>query len=554
MTDSQLEKARQAIDSARRAIAKGTWDIARSEAERSLGLVESAEAHELLGLACWWLSDAETMFDSRERAYRLYRDRGDVRRAARMATWLDWDYRAFRGESAVANGWLRRARRLLEGHEDSAEYGWLLEREADARLSSDAEGAAAQAAAAAELGRKHGDPDLEFIALSLQGLAQVTAGRVRDGMHRLDEATAAVVAGEMVDPSAAGVTCCHLIAACELVRDFDRAGQWCARVRDYCRRWNHPPLLAVCRTQYAGVLISRGDWRDAEAELSAALGELGALRPGWVGLGHVRLAELRRRQGRLEEAESLYRRFEAAPEGTFGLAAVALDQRNPAEAERLARRVLRGLPAGNHGARAAALELIVLAAAAGGRPDSVSTELEELRRLATTVQSDALLASARLATGATAHARGERDPARIALDEATRLFERAEAPFDGLRARLLLAEALQADGAAAAARTEATAVATRARALGAEGLARQAEAFVEALAIRPGAQAARSPLTAREREVLRHVANGLTNRQLANRLSVSEHTIHRHLGNIFTKLGLTSRAAAVAFALKNGIA
>src|SRR6185369_5198412 len=117
---------------------------------------------------------------------------------------------------------------------------------------------------AAALGRRHEDPDLEYLALSLEGLARVAAGEVSEGMQQLDEATAAVVAGEFSDPSAAGVTCCHLITACELVRDFDRAGQWCVRVRDYCKQWDHPPLFAVCRTQYAGVLISSGDWAAAE--------------------------------------------------------------------------------------------------------------------------------------------------------------------------------------------------------------------------------------------------------------------------------------------------
>jgi hypothetical protein len=194
------------LEMGRAAILKGDWKGAAQSARRSLAHAETAEGHELLGLASWWLSDAETLFNSRERAYRLYLDRGEVRRAARTATWLDWDCRAFRGEPAVANGWLRRARRLLEGDHDCAEYGWLLLREADARLSRDTPAAATGAAEAAALGRRHRDPDLEYIALSLEGLARVAAGSVAEGMQQLDEATAAVVAGEFVDRSAAGVT------------------------------------------------------------------------------------------------------------------------------------------------------------------------------------------------------------------------------------------------------------------------------------------------------------------------------------------------------------
>jgi DNA-binding NarL/FixJ family response regulator len=538
------------IEAARTAILNGDWQAAAHSARRSLEQGETAEAHELLGLASWWLSDADTLFQSRERAYRLYLDRKEVRRAARIATWLDWDYRGFRGEPAVANGWLRRARRLLEGHHDSAEYGWLLLREADARLSQDAGAAAAGAADAAALGRRHGDRDLEYLALSLEGLALVAAGSVVEGMQQLDEATAAVVADEFADRSAAGVTCCHLITACELVRDFDRAGQWCGRVRDYCRRWNHPPLFAVCRTQYAGVLVSRGDWAAAETELGSALTELTALRPGWIPLGTLRLAELRRRQGRLDEAAAMFETLASTPEAGLGLAAIALDRGVATEAERLARRVLRQVPRGNHTARAAALELIVLATSAAGRTEAARDDLAELESLAAGVQSEAIRASARLAAAGVAASRGDSAEARNALEEAMALFERAGASYDGLRARLLLAEQLQAAGALEAAGTEAASAARQARQLGARNLEDRAIALGRSVLAKPGGPAS---LTSREQEVLGHLAHGLTNRQIAGRLGVSQHTVHRHVANIFTKLGLSTRSAAVAFALRHDL-
>jgi len=537
------------LEMARAAILRGDWKGAAQSARRSLGHGETAEGHELLGLASWWLSDAETLFNSRERAYRLYLDRGEVRRAARLATWLDWDCRAFRGEPAVANGWLRRARRLLEGDHDCAEYGWLLFREASARLPLDAPAAATGAAEAAALGRRHRDPDLEYIALSLEGLARVAAGSVAEGMQQLDEATAAVVAGEFVDRSAAGVTCCYLISACELVRDFDRASQWCLRVREYCRRWDHPPLFAVCRTQYAGVLVSSGEWAAAETELASAVAELAELRPGWISLGHLRLAELRRRQGRLDEAAATFDSLSAAPEAGLGLAAIALERGVPAEAERLARQVLRQVPRSNHTMRASALELIVLAAAAGGQANARLAELTELETLATGVDSEAIQASARLAAASVASASGKPAEARTALEEAAALFDRAGAPYDGLRARLLLAEQLQTSGALQAAAAEAAAAAKQARQLGARSLEQRATALGRSLR---AASKGQTSLTPREREVLSQMVRGLTNRQIAGRLGVSQHTIHRHVSNIFTRLGLSSRAAAVAFALRHG--
>jgi ATP/maltotriose-dependent transcriptional regulator MalT len=553
-----------ATQHARDCIARGDWSGAAASATRAIAAEESAEAHELLGLASWWLSDIEALFRSRERAWQLYVAADERRRAARVGVWLDWDYRAFRGEPAVAQGWLRRVRRLLATDTDCAEYGWLLMREADAQMARDAAGAAEAAAEAAALGRRHADRDLEHVALSLEGLARVAAGSVSEGMQQLDEATASVVAGEFVDRSAAGVTCCHLIMACDLVRDFDRAGQWCTRVREYCSAWNHPPLFAVCRTQYAGVLMSNGSWADAEAELQSAIIELKAMRPGWTSLGTLQLAELRRRQGRLDEAATMYESLAATPAAWLGLAAIALERGAPSEALRHARHFLRQVPRGNHTARASALELIVLATATmtaalatDRRSRAATEELLELQQLAERVESLALRASAALATAASLSARGDHERATEAFEEAVSLFERAASRYDALRSRLLLAVHLHATGAVDAANAEATAVVRQARELGAASLESNAASLLGLLSSpAPKRRATEStgdtPLTARERDVLALLVEGLTNRQMAAQLSLSPHTVHRHVSNLFTKLGLASRAAAVAYGIRHG--
>lgn len=576
-TVAQGTDAEPMLQAARDAIGRGDWRGAATAAAEALAAAESAEAHELLGLASWWLSDIETLFRARERAWQLYVAAGDRRRAARVGVWLDWDSRAFRGEPAVAQGWLRRVRRLLADDTDCAEYGWLVMREADARMARDAAGAAEAAAQAAALGRRHGDQDLTNVALSLEGLARVAAGRVEEGMQQLDEATASVVAGEFVDRSAAGVTCCHLIMACDLVRDFDRAGQWCGRVRAYCHEWNHPPLFAVCRTQYAGVLMSSGSWDAAEAELKSAIAELTAMRPGWTSLGTLQLAELRRRQGRLDDARAMYEALPAAPTAWIGLAAIALECGSPTEAIRHARRFLRQVPRGNHTARASALELIVLATAAATAPTSASAsatrgetparlrpateELLELQALAERVESLALHDSASLATAVALAADGVGDPATDAFEEAVAWYERAASPYDALRARLLLAIHLHQQGAREAASAEATIIASRAADLGAATLVSRANALLAQLsapAMPPAATAVPGKghavaLTGREREVLSGIVDGLTNRQIAARLSLSPHTVHRHVANVFTKLGLGTRAAAVAVGIRMGL-
>lgn len=543
----------EALREAHAAIQRGEWRQARTLAQRSLAAAETPDALELLGLACWWLSDIETLFESRERAFRLYVDAGARQRAARMAIWLDWDYRAFRGAPAVAAGWLRRARRLLDDMPDCTEYGWLLMREADAQLARDAAVAAAGAGAAAALGRKYGDLDLAYTALSLEGLALVAAGRVESGMQLLDEATAAVVAGDFHDRSQAGVTCCHLISACELVRDFDRAEQWCHRVREFCQAWDHPPLFAVCRTQYAGVLIASGRWHDAEQEVNSSIAELEVMRPGWVGLGILQLAELRRRQGRLDEASTLFERVAASPTAWLGLGAIALERGHTVDAERHGRRFLRRVSKGDHTARAAALELVTLAVASAPTPRIAVEALVELEMLAAAVAAPALLGSARLARGV---AMSASDPAEAiaALEHAVGHFEQAGVGYDALRAQLALATALELHGQHDAANAELDAVIRNGAAMGAESLVTQAR---QRTAVPPIASSVVTAfgltITARERDVLTLLVSGRTNRQIAERLGVSQHTVHRHVANVFSKLGVSSRTAAVAAALAMGI-
>src|SRR3954464_6154701 len=92
------------LDLIRTALDRGAWREARAELELLLAERESAEAFEHLGLAAWWLDDAALTFSSRERAFALYRNDGDVVGAARVATWLVWDNLAFRGDFAVASG------------------------------------------------------------------------------------------------------------------------------------------------------------------------------------------------------------------------------------------------------------------------------------------------------------------------------------------------------------------------------------------------------------------------------------------------------------------
>ena len=350
------------------ALHRGEWADARAQFQTALAAAESPEAWEGLAWAAWWLDDTTVTFGARERAYRSYRERGDYRGAARSAMWLALDFIDFRNDTAVANGWMQRAHRLLEPSPRSPEYAWLLACEAHRALMADKNPVTAHqlATEVVRISEALGLFDLEMLGRALEGLALVSQGRVRDGMHLLDEAAAAAVAGELADLQAIALTCCYLIFACERVRDYPRAAQWCDRVKEFSRQWRCSILFASCRTQYAGVLIWRGEWTEAEEELSAAARVLTVIRPAMALSATARLAELRRRQGRWDEAAELFQGAAAATAPLLGRAEMALDQGDPATAADLAERYLRRHAPESRTDRAPGLEVLARALAALG--------------------------------------------------------------------------------------------------------------------------------------------------------------------------------------------
>jgi DNA-binding NarL/FixJ family response regulator len=540
-------------------LSRGAWPEAREAFASSLRERESAEALEGLGLAAWWLDDAEIVFDARERAYRLYSERGDRRSAARIAVWLAWDAWAFRGEHAVSNGWLQRARSLLSGLPACPEQAWLEVREGSLCLMEDGDPDRAHrlAAEGIRIARQAHNIDLEMLGVSVQGLALVASGAIAEGMRRLDEVNAAIVAGELKDLVAIALSCCYMIAACERVRDYDRAVQWCARLKVFCAKWGLRPLFAVCRTQYASICMWRGTWMEAEQELIAAGDELAASRPAMTPDAVVRLAELRRRQGRLTEASSLFKQAGSHGLALLGRAELAFDRGDMRAAAEHVDRYLRRVPTQNRTDRAAGLELLVRAQAAAGELDGSRTALAELTAITAVVATLPLKAATSLASGWVAMASDDVDGARRHFEDAVDRFVQSNAPYEVARARIELARALasldRSDDAAIEAR-RAIDVLTELRAELEISRARLLlDSLPESTTASPTRARNGSGLTVRELEVLRLVADGLTNQEIAEKLFVSDHTVHRHLANILNKLSVSSRAAAVAQAARRGL-
>jgi DNA-binding NarL/FixJ family response regulator len=398
-----------------------------------------------------------------------------------------------------------------------------------------------------------------MVGLGLEGRALVSEGDLSEGMRRLDEATAAALAGEAKNLFCVGWACCYLISACERVRDYDRAGQWCGRVGEFCERYGIGNLLGVCRTHYAGVLTWQGNWAEAERELRSAAGWFEASRPPMVGDALVRLGELRRRQGRLEEADELFARSEGHPLALLGVAALALDRARPEEAADLADRFLRRFPEPARVERAAGLELAVKAYARIDDHERAGEALEQLRRLASRVATPPLQAAVLGSEGTVAAARGDQEVARRSFEDALDMLVASGAPFESAGVRLDLATTLAAQGRDQAARRELAAALAAFQELGAEGEAARAEALLARLpGARPSVPAGLlegplGELSRRELEVLALVAEGLSNQEIAERLVLSKHTVNRHVSNILRKLGVSSRVAAASLAVRHGL-
>ena len=510
------------------ALRAGHWQAARAAFEAA---EESADSFEGLSWAAWWLDDEAATFAARERAYRRYREDGDAAGAARMATWLAADELDFRGAAAVAQGWLRRARRLLEPLQPGPDHGWLAFHEGYAAFGDHAR-VEALALEAAELGRRFDVPDLEMLGLALEGASLVARTEVEEGMRCLDEATATALGGDATIPISSAWTCCMLVTACVNVQDYDRAAEWCDRIAEFAARYSSRYMLGFCRAKYGAVDLWRGRWAQAEAMLEAASEDFGRSRPASAAGPLVELAELRRRQNRADEARALLDRAGHSSAVQLCRARLALDDGASATAIELLQ-VLRAADQGPQ--QAPALALLIRALVARSRLAEATEAVAELRRLVTVLGTPAARSSADASEGVLAAAAGEHERALRLLEDAVAGYESCGAPFEAAEARVELAGTLAALGRDDRSRSE---VAT-------------AEATLRRLGALPATPA--GGVTPREQEVLALLAEGLTNRQIADRLVLSEHTVHRHVTNILRKLDLPSRAAAAAHAVRSGI-
>ena len=521
------------------------WVAAQAAQEAAIAAGGGGEAHQGLAIALFWQNDVDGALRAMERAYALFRRRGEQGRAAWAALWVAGQYSRLKGHSAVAGGWIAKCERAIARAEPSAEVGRVIL--VRALSTNDPTEIASAAERVMEIAHRFGDFDYEALALAYSGLAMLSLGRLQEGRARIDEAMAATTAGEVRAPEAVGQIYCALLAGCERTVDFQRAEQWRQVAQPFLEAYDHVGVTGTCRATYGGVLAATGSWPEAERELLHALRIFDAGARGMRGDAVVRLADLRIRQGRLDDAAQLMEGNETHSDAQQPLAELELARGRPKVAAALLERRLHQLSATNLQA-APLLFRLVEAQIAAGDPAAARRSSIALAQLAT-AGGDGLQGLAGLASGLVIVAEGG-DPA-TALDVALEHLEQARMKWEAARARLAIAEAAATRNPELAIR-EARVAMQAFRALGAGPGVDRASSLLRRLGVRTvGGPPVKAGLSRREEEVARLVGLGLSNDQVAARLFLSARTVEHHVTSILRKLPASGRAEIAAYAVRH---
>jgi ATP/maltotriose-dependent transcriptional regulator MalT len=521
-------------------------------AYKSLGEADQAaplgaEDLELLATSASMIGHDDEYLRFLERAYQAYLDAGEATRAVRCAFWVGMNL-ALRGEMGRATGWLGRAKRLVEREEhDCVERGYLL---VPVMLRHEAMGdwaaAYATAADAAELGERFGDADLLALAVHEQGCALIHQGQVDEGLGLLDEAMVAVTAGEL-SPIVTGIVYCSVISGCQEVYALRRAREWTDALTRWCEE--QPDMISftgTCLVHRSEIMELHGAWQDAleEARRAGERCEQGNDRSA-AAQAYYRQGEVHRLRGEFVAAEEAYRdasQFGREPQP--GLALLRLAQGNDAAAAAAIRRVVGETtePLKRAKLLPAYVEIMLVV----GDAEEARGACRELEEISGHYESGMLGAMVAQTRGEVDLAEGDAQAALPALRRAWQVWHELEIPYEAARVRMLLGRACHALGDDDTSALELEAARGIFAQLGAApDLARVGSLIQSVVSSDPHG------LTPRESQVLRLVASGNSNREIASALVISERTVDRHVSNLFAKLGVSSRAAATAYAYKH---
>ncbi|GAA1055371.1 helix-turn-helix transcriptional regulator [Agromyces luteolus] len=538
--------ASTSLEQARTAYAERRWSDAVEWFGRAEDGADAMSGDDLdrYAMACNLVGHGERAIEIGTLAHEAHLAAGRPDRAAYIATWISLESMDS-GNPSQGMGWLARATRLVERlDEPGAVAGFVLIPEAlGALYAGDAGRALELFGRAGEIAERTGDPDVAALALLGSGQAVIMAGDPARGIRMLDEVMVSVTAGE-VGPVPSGIVYCAVIGYCHLTFELARAVEWTRALDRWCR--DQPSLVAFsgqCHAHRAELFRLHGAWTDAMAAARLAEDRLLAGDFGAAFGAHYQQAEVLRLRGEVDEAEARYAKAaESGWDPQPGLALLRLDEGRVELAQSLIRRSAESADAAT---RCHLLPAIVSIEVAAGDLDAARAGADELAAMHVVNASVMLRAITAYADGEVRLAAGDASGAFARLRAAREAWVEVGAPYEVARCRVLMARARRDLDEDEAAELEEDLAEAAFAELGAE------PALAALLRERGAGRYGDRPLTGREVEVLRLVTRGITNREIASELHLSEKTVARHLSNIFAKLDVPSRAAATAYAFEH---
>jgi DNA-binding CsgD family transcriptional regulator/tetratricopeptide (TPR) repeat protein len=543
--------ASDALQRARGELAAYRWTEALAAFDAVLADGEDPDARFGRGVAAWWLDRMSEAIRDWERAYVIHRRRGELEPAVIAAVYVALASSMSLGNLAMARGWTARAERLVRDHDLQTVGGWVALCQAHSAIDGGHPDAGHRfAAEALDAARTVGDADLELCLVAEIGMALVELGKAEEGGRYLEEAMAGAMGGEARDPDSVVLISCRSITASTRAGDVQRATKWIGQADAFYERIGSTHLYTTCRLEYGNLLFATGQWGRAEAELVAARRAVVAVEPAVQDAATATLAELRVAQGRLDEASRLVATLEDVPSAVRAIALVRLRRGEPSPAASILRRRLRQIDDDTLEA-SSLLDLLGEAESAVGRFDAVRSVGERLLGLGERSANETILGRAYRTWGRAALGIRADTDAIEQFERAITLFGRVGLPYQAAVTRALLAHAasdVDRDLAVAEGR-----IALRAfEDLGAARDADATSALLRSLGVRPSPRGARAvgTLTPREREVLGLLGEGLSNREIGDRLFITRKTVEHHVASVLDKLGLSGRSEAAAFAVR----
>lgn len=502
---------------------------------------------ELMAISAYLTGNFDACFDTWARAHNAYVQQRNTCGAVRCAFWLGFTLRN-RGEMVRGGGWMGHARRLLdENPTDCVEEGYLFLPVALAALGKgDTQGSIDAFNRAAEIGNRFGDHDLITLGHLGHGQALIRSGEGEKGVAMLDEAMVSVEAG-ILSPIVMGIAYCAVIEACMENFDLHRATEWTGALNGWCA--SHPhlvPFRGQCLTRRSEIMMFHGEWRNAMEEASHAIDLLSkpAVEPA-VGAAFYQMGDLYRLHGEYAKAEEAYQEANNLGRKPHpGLALLRLAQGQIEGSKSSISNALKETR--NLKNKCDALFACIDIMLVDGNIEKARSTLTELKEITQGLDATLLHACSAQAEGAVFLGEGNVESALRFLGEARQMWEELKAPYETARTRWLIARAYRETGDEDSARMEYQAARRILEQLQAlpdiEKIDRESKSRIDHTT---------HDLSKRERQVLGLIAEGKSNKSIADKLFISERTVERHVSNIFLKLDVASRSEATAYAFRH---